>query len=79
MTKKCKEAREEILKLYENYLETDTCEAYSKYVQAVVYFKERFHKNFDPYNLKDDYIDDYEAEKLYQKYYDKRRNDSTIY
>lgn len=71
MTKKCKEARQEVLKLCENYLETDTREAYSKYVQSVVDFKQRFHKDFDPHNLKDDYIDDYEAVKIYQKYYNK--------
>ena len=71
MTKKCKEARQEVLKLCENYLETDTREAYGKYVQAVIDFKARFHKDFDPHNLKDDYIDDYEAVKVYQKYYNK--------
>ena len=73
MTKKCKEARQEILKLCDKFVETNTRDAYNKYVQAVVCFKERFHKNFDPYNLKDDYIDDYEAVKLYQKYYDRKR------
>lgn len=68
MTKKCKEARENIIKLCDTLIETKTRESYEKYVRAVQDFKERFHKNFDPHNLKDDYIDEYEATKIYQKY-----------
>jgi hypothetical protein len=68
MTKKCKEARENILHLCDIYINTRTNEAYKKYIQAVVDFEYRFKKRFDPRNLTDDYLDDYEAVKLYQKY-----------
>lgn len=66
MTKKCKEARENVLNLLKIYLRNRTQKTYSDYVRATIDFKYRFKKRFDPYNLKDDYIDSYEAVKMYQ-------------
>lgn len=69
MTKKHKEARENVLHLCEIMLETKSQKDYHNYVVAVDNFKYRFKYRFDPHNLVDEYyFDDWTPVKLYQKY-----------
>jgi len=68
MTNKCKQARENILRLCEILCKDRTNESYSNYVRATIDFKERFKKRFDPHNLVDDYIPDYLLSERYSEY-----------
>ena len=55
MTKYCLQERAKIYKAYLNYFNNSTKENWLEYIKLVEGFKDRFHKNFDPLNLVDDY------------------------
>lgn len=55
MTNYCKQERLKVYKLYLEHLKLDTQETYRNYSRAEQYFKDRFHKRFDPLSLYDEY------------------------
>lgn len=55
MTKYCLQERSKVYKLYLEHLKLNTQETYRNYSRAEQDFKDRFHKRFDPLNLRDDY------------------------
>lgn len=66
MTEKCNKARKNILMLCKEHLCKQNNDSYRKYIRATLDFKERFKKKFDPLNMIDDYLPDYQIIKLYQ-------------
>ena len=69
MTKKHKEARENVLRLCDKFSESQTQADYHNYVIAVDDFKYRFKYRLDPLCLVDEYyLDDWLPVILYQKY-----------
>lgn len=55
MTNYCKQERLKVYKLYLEHLKLGTQETYRNYSRAEQYFKDRFHKRFDPLSLYDEY------------------------